>query len=64
MTPEEGFRTLLIAARQRKKMTTTALGKKVGLHNSSISRLENGQKRPYLNEAFKIAKVLGFKIYG
>lgn len=63
MAEEEVFRKLLIKHRRLKKMTTIQLGKIVGLHNSSISRLEMGQKRPYLDQACKISRALGFKIY-
>lgn len=45
--------------RKRQGMTMKELGNKIGLHESSVSRIEKGESSIELNKLKEIAKILG-----
>lgn len=49
---------MLQKARKRRKLTQAALGKKVGAHKITISRLERGDRQPSMDMLQKLAKAL------
>ncbi len=49
---------MLKKARNRRGITQAALGKKVGVHQVTIARLETGVRRPSMDLLQKLAKAL------
>ncbi len=52
----------IIRARQEKKLTQAELAKKVGMHQSAISRLESGKSHPHYKTLNRVAKALDKKV--
>ena len=52
----------LRAVRERSGLTLTAVGKQTGISKSTLSRLENGQRRPTLELLLPLAQVYGVPI--
>jgi len=48
--------------RQSKKMTQEELAKTIGVTRQTIASLENGRYSPSIIVAYRIAKVLGYKL--
>lgn len=53
----------LKTAREQKGLSMKQLGDAVGVSAASICRYENGERRPRLNVAKKIEKILGIPWY-
>jgi transcriptional regulator with XRE-family HTH domain len=49
-------------ARQQKRLTQAKLADQIGVTPSQVSRFESGQRRIHLDEAQKIAKILGINV--
>ena len=55
---KETFGTRLKRLRKEKGLTTTALGKLIGVNHTTISRWENEEMEPSFNNIFSLTKVL------
>ena len=53
---------MLKKARNRRGITQAALGKKVGVHQVTIARLETGVRRPSMDLLQKLARALRVKM--
>ncbi len=53
---------MLKKARTRRGITQAALGKKVGVHQVTIARLETGVRRPSMDLLQKLAKALKVRL--
>jgi len=60
----ERFRCQLISARRSKKLTQTALAKKLGRPQSYVSKYERGERRLDLIEFLEVAEILGIDPHG
>ena len=59
LQPEYEFRSALIGARLRVKLTQAQLAELMGLKQSAIARLESGRQMPTLTTLLKLTEVLG-----
>lgn len=55
------LRNWLITAREESKMTQEMVAQRAGILRPSYSNIENGERRPSVETAKKIAEVLGFE---
>ncbi len=62
LEPEFELAAAIIRKRLEKKMSQTALAKKMGTKQSAISRLESGEYNPSLTLLRKVAKALDSKL--
>ena len=50
------------AARVERGMSQAVLAEELGMHESQVSRLENGKTNPTIRTLRRVAEVLGYKL--
>jgi len=53
---------MLKKAREKRGLTQEALGRKVGVHQVTIARIESGARNPSMDLLQRLAKVLKVKV--
>lgn len=56
------FSEKLTCAIQLHRLTQEELAQATGLSQSTVSQLSNAKQRPYLDQAFKLARILGLSL--